>query len=240
MTAAPYDAIADWYDELTRTTPLYRELILPATLDLAGNVTGKNVLDIACGQGMVSRELARRGASVTGIDISVKLLEVARRYELDEPLGIDYRHGNAETLDRFEDNSRDGVTCGMALMNIDDLDACAHAVKRVLRPRGWLVASITHPCFQTPDSDWIETPEGPARQVRGYFNECYWESTNPDGVRGKVGEHHRTLSTYINTFARVGLYCERTLEPVAAGQRAEDVPGNLEVPSILIVRFRSW
>ena len=239
MTGAPYDAIADWYDELTRTAPLYRELILPAMLDLAGDVDGLDVLDLACGQGMVARELARRGASVTGVDISTGMLEIARRYERNEPLGVSYLEGNAESLDAFPGDSFDALTCGMALMNVDDLDSAAREVQRILKPGGWCVSSITHPCFQTPDADWVETERGSARLVRGYFNEGYWESDNLDGVRGKVGEHHRTLSTYINSFAAAGLLCDRMAEPLATGRRADEVPGNLEVPSILVVRWRS-
>lgn len=239
MTEAPYDAIAGWYDELIRTTPLYRDLILPAMLELIGDVSGLDILDLACGQGFLTRELARLGATVTGADISTKMLEIARRYEDESPLGIRYVLDDAQVLGSFEDGIFDGVTCGMALMNVDDLDATARAVRRVLRPGGWFVASITHPCFQTPAADWVETPDGPARQVRGYFDERYWESDNPDGVRGKVGEHHRTLSTYINSFAAAGLLCKRISEPIATGQRAAEVPGNLEVPSILVVRFTS-
>ena len=236
-TRASYDDIAEWYDELTRTTALYRELILPAMIELAGDIANLSVLDLACGSGLVTRELARRGVRVVGVDISAKMLDIARWREREEPLGVRYSEDDAQDLQTQPDNAFDGVTCGMALMNIDDLDACAREVKRVLKPGGWFVASITHPCFQTPNADWVETPDGPARQVRGYFDEGYWESDNPDGVRSKVGEHHRTLSTYINTFAASGLYCQHILEPVATGQRAEDVPGNLEVPSILVVRW---
>lgn len=239
MTGAPYDAIADWYDELTRTTPLYRDLILPAMLDLTGDVDGLTILDLACGQGMIARELARCGATVTGVDISTKLLDIARRYEQEDPLDVRYIEGNAESLNAVPDNAFDGVSCGMALMNLDDLDSAAREVHRVLKPGGWFVASITHPCFQTPDADWVESERGPARLVRGYYNEGYWESSNPDGVRGKVGEHHRTLGSYINTFAASGLTLERISEPLATGRRAEDVPGNLEVPSILVLRWRA-
>lgn len=237
MPEAPYDAIADWYDELVRSAPLYEELILPAMLDLAGDVAGLAVLDVACGQGLVSRALARRGASVTGTDISTELLERARRYERDEPLGIRYVHDDAQVLASFPDAAFDGATCGMALMNFDDLDAAAHALRRVLKPGGWFVAALTHPCYQTPASEWIEDERGPARLVRGYFNEGYWESPGSAGVRGKVGEHHRTLSTYINTFASAGLLVERMSEPIATGRRAAEAPGNLEVPSILVVRW---
>jgi 2-polyprenyl-3-methyl-5-hydroxy-6-metoxy-1,4-benzoquinol methylase len=52
---------------------------------------GLRVLDLACGQGRLSRELARRGARVVGLDISNELLDKARAVEKDEPLGISYR-----------------------------------------------------------------------------------------------------------------------------------------------------
>jgi ubiquinone/menaquinone biosynthesis C-methylase UbiE len=237
MPEAPYDAIAEWYDEKIGE-PLYQEQILPGVIELAGDVRGLAVLDLACGQGMIARELARRGATVTGVDISTRLLDIARSYEQDDPLGIAYVEADAQSLDTFAEGSFDGVTCSMALMNIENLAACARTVRRVLKPGGWLVAAITHPCYQTPASEWVETNDGPAMLVRRYFSEGYWESSNADSLRGRVGEHHRTLSTYINTFAAAGLLCEHMTEPLASGRRAEQVPGNLEVPSILLMRFK--
>ncbi|HAL49192.1 MAG TPA: class I SAM-dependent methyltransferase, partial [Dehalococcoidia bacterium] len=46
-----------------------------------------------------------------------------------------------------------------------------------------------------------------------YFAEGFWRSENPDGVRGKVGAHHRTLSTYLNGLVEAGLSLERLVEP---------------------------
>lgn len=239
MSEASYDAMAAWYDQLVESTPFYQEMVLPSLLALVGEVSGQRVCDLACGQGMVSRALARRGARVTGVDIATQLLALARGYEAREPLGIHYVEDDAERLRHLDDESVDGATCCMALMNIAHLAACAQAVSRVLRPAGWFVATITHPCFQTPDSDWVSGPHGRVgRRVHGYFVERFWRSNNPDSVRGRVGEHHRMLSTYVNTFAEAGFVLERLHEPEATGQRAEQEPGNRQVPSILTMRFR--
>jgi 2-polyprenyl-3-methyl-5-hydroxy-6-metoxy-1,4-benzoquinol methylase len=237
MTSS-YESIAVWYDNLVRTDPLYRQMVVPSLLRLAGNVDGLAVCDLACGQGLVSRELARSGAKVTGIDLSETLLEMARHSELIEPLGVEYREDDAQHLTTLYGGMFDGVTCGMALMNLQNLEACARTVRRILKPGGWFVATMTHPCFQTPGATWVEKDnQRVVREVAGYFEEGYWESGNPDSVRARVGEYHRTLSTYVNTFADAGMVLERLDEPVATGERAARVPGNLEVPSIISMRF---
>lgn len=110
-----YDDIADWYDGVVETGTFHREHVLPALLELAGDVSGQRVLDVACGQGLATRELARRGAIVTGVDVSRRLLERARQREIEEPLGIAYQEGDAETLHGLADGAFDGATCCMAL-----------------------------------------------------------------------------------------------------------------------------
>jgi len=233
-----YDEIAEWYDALVETGALYQEQILPALIELAGEVQGQRILDVACGQGLVTRALARRGATLTGIDVSPQMLALAEQREQGEPLGIAYREGDAQTLAELRDGAFDGATCCMALMNIDDLPACAAALGRVLRDGGWFVAVITHPCFQTPEARWIDRADGKVvREVSGYFDERFWQSDDPAGVRGKVGEHHRRLSTYVNAFNDAGFELERLSEPIARGRRAHEGPGNLEVPSVLGMRF---
>lgn len=60
-------------------------------------------------------------------------------------------------------------------------------------------------------------------------------SPPPGGVRSRVGAYHRMLSTYLNTLVAAGFALERIIEPIADGQRASQVPGDQEVPSLLLI-----
>jgi len=236
---SPYDAIADWYDAYLEG-PLYEDLILPSLLDLAGGVQDQRVLDLACGQGWIARELSKRKGVVTGIDISLNLLAVAQRYENAEPLGVTYVHDDAQSLRRLDGTQFDGVICNMALMDIPDVPATFRATRRVLRDHGWLIFSITHPCFEVPGATWVTRKDDTvAREVAAYFTECFWRSDNPHGVREQVGAHHRMLSTYLNALSGSGFCLERVHEPQATGRRAKQVPGNEEVPSIMLIRAKA-
>src|SRR6266436_6589830 len=67
MTQASYNDIAEWYAQFLQARPVYTEVILPNLLALIGEVDGEVICDLACGQGWVARELARRGAQVTAV-----------------------------------------------------------------------------------------------------------------------------------------------------------------------------
>lgn len=238
MGVAAYDPIAGWYDESVRGGTLLHEVVFPALFDLVGEVAGMRVCDLACGQGIVARQLAALGSMVVGVDISTRLLALARRYERDEPLGVAYLCDDAQALASLADATFDGVVCNMALMDIPDLAACTRAVARVLRPGGWFVCSITHPCLETAlgKPRLARQPDGAVRETRSYFAQGPWRSDNPDGVRGKVDAHHRTLSAYLNTLVGAGLRLERLAEPPATARHAARVPGHRDVPAILVAR----
>jgi 2-polyprenyl-3-methyl-5-hydroxy-6-metoxy-1,4-benzoquinol methylase len=238
---AEYDAIAEWYDAQVRDVDgllPFHELAIAALLELTGEVRGLELCDLACGQGIVTRELARRGARVTGVDLSQLLLTIARREEVEAPLGIVYLRDDAHTLAALPTNGFDAVTCNLALMDISGLEEALAAVRRVLRPGGAFIFAITHPCLIPPGSRWTEAPEGgPGRHVRGYFAEGYSVPPHAPGVRGRVGTHHRTLATYLNTLVGLGFALARIAEPRATGLAAARQPGALEAPLFLVARF---
>ncbi|WP_338255925.1 class I SAM-dependent methyltransferase [Dictyobacter halimunensis] len=233
-----YDDIAEWYDNYLNGNPVYSEVILPSLLELVGDVQDRTICDLACGQGWFARELAKRGARVTGIDIADRLLELARQYELQEPWGITYQLDDVRSALSLPDGTFDGIVCVLALMDISDFQAVFQTARRILQPGGWLVFAITHPCFELPEARWITDEQGKVtRAVKGYFKEGSWKSER-GGVRSRVGAHHRMLSTYLNSLALANFTLERMLEPMASGERADKVPGNREVPSFLFIRAR--
>ncbi len=239
MSQTSYNDIAQWYDQFLRERPIYSEVILPNLLMLIGEIEGEVICDLACGQGWVARELARRGAQVTGLNLAPNLLTLARGYEVQEPLGIVYVQGDAECPESLHDRQFSGCVCVMALINIADLQATFQSVRRILQPGGWFVFAIPHPCFETPHAQWttlLDPEHKLGRIVTGYFDERVWFSANPDGVRSRVADHHRMLSTYLNQLYAAGFVLERALEPGSSVRQAERVPGNSEVPTLLLIR----
>jgi len=140
------------------------------------------LLDVACGQGRVARDLARRGARITGVDISAALLAKARAQERAEPLGIGYLHADATDPRVLAGQVFDGAVCNHGLSDIDDLDGVLATIARVVRAGGLFVFSLLHPCFPGWDRDAPSSwpPD------RGYYWEGWWLAGNP-GFRGKVG-----------------------------------------------------
>jgi 2-polyprenyl-3-methyl-5-hydroxy-6-metoxy-1,4-benzoquinol methylase len=91
MPDARYDAVADFYVAGFDSTD---DAVSQALLGLLGPVTGLRVLDVARGHGRLTRELARRGATVAGVDLSGKLIERAQQAEHNQPRGIHYIHAD--------------------------------------------------------------------------------------------------------------------------------------------------
>lgn len=102
--------------------------------DLLGDLRGKSVLDYGCGHGMASVVLARRGAIVTGIDLSEGYVQEARRRARANEVEAAFQTANAEQLP-FADQSFDAVW-GCAILHHLDLAQAGPELKRVLRPGG--------------------------------------------------------------------------------------------------------
>jgi ubiquinone/menaquinone biosynthesis C-methylase UbiE len=151
----------------------HRELIYPCVKRMAGDVAGLRVLDLACGNGSLSRWLKRQGAEVVGADGTLALLDCAGRRETESPLGTEFIHCDAARLEFARANEFDLVTCTMALMDMPDAQAtnAIAEIARVIKPDGRALICISHPCFDVPEnSEWIVDRSESAR--RKYGEKC--------------------------------------------------------------------
>jgi SAM-dependent methyltransferase len=141
-----YDAIAEEYRRAKRQ-PWRSRVEAFTLLELAGDVAGLAVLDLACGEGHYTRRLADRGAArVVGVDLSEEMIALAREQEAARPLGIEYAVGDGRTLG-FAGEFH--LVVAAYLLNYardaDELAAMARGIAGALRPGGRFVAVNSSP-----------------------------------------------------------------------------------------------
>ena len=151
---------------------IYRDgLNTPAFLDMLPPVRGLCGLDIGCGEGSNTRELARLGARMHAIDVAPTFIRHARDAERAEPLGVAYLVADATDLP-FGQGSFDFATAFMSIMDMADQRRALREAARVLRPSGFLQFSLLHPCFVPPHRRVLRNPDRTTRaiEIAGYFD----------------------------------------------------------------------
>lgn len=223
-----------WIDGFTAgADPEYEEQILPlAARELAG---ARQVLDVGCGDGQVSRLAASLGAEVVGIDPTWNCVSVAHQRGR-----ASFARAGAGALP-FADGAFDAVVACLVFEHIRDVDQAIAEVARVLQPGGRFCFFLNHPLLQTPNSGWIDDQFlDPPEQ--------YWR-IGPYLVEDETIEEvekdvfipfiHRPLSRYINTLAAHGLFLERMEEPAPPPgflAKAEEYAAASTIPRLLYLR----
>lgn len=217
------NASAAWVDFVRTGKDYTRDgLNNPATFDLIGDVKGLVVLDLACGEGYNTRFLAKRGAKVTGVDFSERLIEYARIEEESEKLGIQYCILDAAHLKGLADSYFDLVTCFMALQDIENCGKAMSEVSRVLKLGGRFVFSIPHPCFER-----IRLNGKKIDAASRYFEETkYLIEWNMERLSTpfRTITFHRTLTDYFDALYSNNLHVSRLVEPRLTEQACKRYP----------------
>ena len=137
------DLAHHWWDTQSEFAPLHA--INPLRLDWINGLsplTGKRVLDIGCGGGILADAMARKGAQVLGIDLATKSLKVAQLHALEaQTPQINYREISAEALAAEQPASFDVVTCMEMLEHVPDPQSIVAACAALVKPGGWVYFS---------------------------------------------------------------------------------------------------
>jgi 2-polyprenyl-6-hydroxyphenyl methylase/3-demethylubiquinone-9 3-methyltransferase len=132
-----------WWDPNSEFRPLHQ--INPLRLqwiDQAVGLSGKQVLDVGCGGGILADSMARAGAHVTGIDLSTKALKVAQLHALEaQTPNISYREISTEALAAESPERFDVVTCMEMLEHVPDPASVVRACAQLVKPGGWVFFS---------------------------------------------------------------------------------------------------
>ena len=218
-----WNAMGDEWFELARTGESRLCFIMPNMLRFMGDVAGRRILDLGCGEGGYARELTRRGARLTAVDCSAKAIGYAVALAREESLDIRHFVRNSNDLFGIAPGQFDIVLCSMMLMDCEDLGGTLREVYRVLKPGGRLFASVLHPCFDgNHDTGIGRQGTGADRQVvvMNYFEPKEWEAPLWRGTIPVIWRH-RTLEDYVKAFVKAGFAIVDLNEPRATDEQAQ-------------------
>lgn len=248
--------VADWYNKHLETNDdtYHVKVIFPNVLRMLGDVSGKKVLDMACGQGIFSEKLRDCGALVTGVDLGKQLIKIAEENSLSvKQKGthkVTYHVAQADDMFMLKDASFDSVVCILALQNIENLQKTIAEASRVLTPGGKLLFVLNHPSFRNPRKTfWAFNEEDDAqyRRVDEYMSESHIKiDMTPGSTSDKkfTVSFHRPLQVYMKALAKSGFAITHLEEWIShkesekgPKQRAEN-KSRKEIPMFMCIEVK--
>ena len=218
-----YDGFAAEYNADNERNLLNAYYERPAMLDLVGDVTGRDVLDIGCGAGPLAERLTQRGARVSGFDSSARMIDIARK-RLDD--NVDLQVADLAEPLPYDDDTFDVACASLVLHYLADWADSLTEIRRVLRPGGRLIASVNHPLAF-------------ALMEKRYFGIEQYEDTHTfDGREATLTMWHHTLDDISLAITRSGLRLVSLHEPSVADDTPPELlsePGKRRFISFLFI-----
>lgn len=211
MSSSSWESVSKWYDSLVGQSGHYfhENLILPKLLTNPFVQKSKTFLDVACGQGIMARNL-KREAEYLGIDISPSLISAAKERNRDAKKS--FAVGDAASFD-LPKKDFEAAFVILALQNIENDAMAIKNIFRHLAIGGRLFLVLNHPCFRIPrQSSWQKDDASSLlyRRLNLYMSSLKIPiKTNPGkSAEEKVTAFHRPLSYYFGLLKEAGFKVE--------------------------------
>jgi SAM-dependent methyltransferase len=245
-----WQPVADWYDDHVGDdgNEYHREVVLPGVLKLLGDVEGRRILDVACGQGVLCRLLHERGAVPVGVDAAKALVDAARDRSPD---GVTFHRHDVRDLaecEWLESGSFDAAACVLAIQNVHPIRPMLEAISNALVEGGRFVVAMTHPAFRGPKEThwgWDGDRGIQYRRVDRYLvprKAPIVARPGADAARRYTWSFHRPVGYYVRALRNAGLLVDdlaewpshKTSQP-GPRQKAENV-ARKEIPLFMAIR----
>ena len=213
---------------------------IPALFSMMPDLKGKRVLDLGCGFGEHCKQFVDNGAEkVVGIDISSKMLEVAKQENSDPK--IVYVNMPMEDIARLNE-SFDIVVSSLALHYVEDFAGVVRSIYSLLETEGVFIFSQEHPLVtcHCGGNRWTKDENGEKKHV----------NLSNYGVEGQrqakwfvdnVKVYHRTFSNIVNTLLEAGFSIEHMIEPLPTPELLESYPEYKDLfhkPDFLLLKVK--
>jgi SAM-dependent methyltransferase len=216
VPASRYDDFAAAYSAENETSLFNAYYNKPEILRLAGDVSGRRILDAGCGSGPLSAALRAEGAVVSGFDGSAAMVDLARKRLGDD---ADVRVADLGEPLPFADDEFDDVVASLVLHYLEDWAGPLAELRRVLKPGGRLIVSVIHPSVYAivyPEADYFALTE-------------YSEDYTFSGQSVVLTYWHRPLHAITDAFTAAGFRIATVSEPPPAPDTPPEVlPPDLE------------
>ncbi len=245
-----WDSVAAWYDGWVghEGSEHHRKLALPTLLELLALQSGEHLLDIGAGQGVLAPYAKDHGAVYTGVEISPRLLDLAKAHHGDEGRFIEGDACQLDAVPGLNAASFDAVAFLLSIQDINPLEDALGGAAWALKPGGRLVLLMTHPCFRVPRQSGWGFDEGRKlrfRRVDRYLNPLKVPMKAYSGGSGVTVSFHRPMNAYVNCLGENGLLVDRIVElPSLKAQRTGQGSARSENASErefpLFLGLRAW
>jgi 2-polyprenyl-3-methyl-5-hydroxy-6-metoxy-1,4-benzoquinol methylase len=247
---------AYWDERMGEGNDFVEVLIWPPVQRLLALQPGERVLEIACGNGLYARRLAKLGADVVATDFAPEMIARAQARPSPTAGEIEYRvldATDADALLALGERSFDAAICMMGLFDMSEIAPLMQALARLLRPGGCFVFSIMHPCFNSVHTTLMGEQvdrEGAIVTTYSVKVSAYMTPSVARGaaLRGQPAPHiyfHRPLHVVFSAGFSAGFVLDALEErafppdhpsgkhPLSWGARFS------EIPPVLIARMRN-
>ena len=229
LKANPWDLYAEEYEiEMQRRGPLRAddESLAARLVQLLGDIEGKSVLDAGCGGGALATLLTSRGADVTGLDLSPRLIEMAIRQDPEHT--IRYQVANLSEPQPEFDATFDAIGSYLMLNDVEDHRGFARTMASVAKPGAPIVFVLNNPYSAVV-----------REHVKDYFASGTLGTYFGMWQRGiKAQYYHRTLEDYLDAFLYAGLTLFKLVDVPEPAGREWLLPSDTRFPMYTILAFR--